>query len=138
MFSISALPILNASLNFTAAVLIGAGYYFIRHKKTQAHKTCMIAALVVSTLFLISYLLYHYNVGSVPFQHRGWIRPVYFFILITHVTLAAIILPMVLRTAYLAFRGSFGKHVRIARWTFPIWMYVSITGVVVYIMLYRI
>ncbi len=138
MFSISDLPALNASLNFAAAVLIGAGYYFVRHGKIQAHKICMIAALTVSTLFLISYLIYHYNVGSVPFQQQGWIRPVYFFILITHVTLAAVILPMVLRTAYLAFRGNFGKHIRIARWTFPLWMYVSITGVVVYLMLYRI
>jgi putative membrane protein len=138
MISVSDLPALNASLNFTAAVLIGIGVYCIHRGKTQAHKVCMIAALAVSTLFLTSYLIYHYHVRSVPFRQQGWIRPVYFFILITHVTLAAVILPMVLRTAYLAFGGRFGQHVRIARWTYPLWMYVSITGVVVYVMLYRI
>ena len=138
MIAVSDLPALNAGLNFTAALLIGAGYYFVRRREIQAHKTCMIGALVVSTLFLTSYLIYHYNVGSVAFRQQGWIRPVYFFILTTHVVLAATILPLVLRTAQLAFRGRFEKHVRIARWTFPIWMYVSITGVVVYLMLYRL
>jgi uncharacterized membrane protein YozB (DUF420 family) len=136
--AISDLPALNASLNFCAAVLICAGYYFIRNGKTQAHKACMIAALGVSTAFLTSYLIYHYNTGSTPFRQQGWIRPAYFFILITHVTLAAVILPMVIRTAYLALRGRLGKHVRIARWTFPIWVYVSVTGVIVYVMLYRL
>ena len=136
MVSISDLPTLNAGLNLTSAVLIGAGYYFIRRRKIQAHKACMVAALGVSTLFLISYLMYHYNAGSVPFQQHGWMRFVYFLILITHVVLAVVILPLVLRTAFLAFRGRFGPHVRIARWTFPIWMYVSVTGVIVYVMLY--
>ena len=138
LIPVSGLPALNAGLNFTAAILIGAGYYFIRRGRKRAHKTCMISALAVSSLFLVSYLIYHYNVGSVPFRGQGWIRPVYFFILITHVTLAAVILPMVLRTAYLAFHGRFEKHVRIARWTFPLWMYVSVTGVIVYVMLYRL
>ena len=138
MVSITDLPALNASLNFCSALLIGAGYYFVRHGKVQAHKLCMIAALGVSTLFLTSYLIYHYNAGSVRFQHPGWIRYVYFGILITHVTLAAVILPMVLRTAYLALRGRFANHIRIARWSFPLWMYVSVTGVVVYLMLYRL
>ena len=98
----------------------------------------MIGALITSTIFLTSYLIYHYNVGNVLFMKQGWIRPLYFFILITHVTLAIVILPLVLRTAYLAFRGRFDKHVRIARWTFPLWMYVSITGVIVYLMLYQL
>ena len=134
---ISDLSTLNAVLNFTAAILIGAGLYFIKRKDIQSHKRCMISALVVSALFLASYLTYHANVGSVPFQKQGWIRPVYFFILITHVVLAAVVLPMVLRTAFLGFQNRFIQHVRIAKWTFPIWMYVSITGVVVYLLLYE-
>src|SRR2546423_15688880 len=119
MLSITDLPALNATLNLLSAILLGTGYYFIRRKNIRAHKTCMIAALVTSTVFLTSYLIYHYNVGNVLFTKQGWIRPVYFFILITHVTLAVVILPLVLRTAYLAFRSRFNKHFRIARWTFP-------------------
>jgi len=138
MFSITDLPALNASLNLLSAILLATGYYFIRNKNIRAHKACMTAALVTSTVFLTSYLIYHYHVGSVPFTKQGWIRPVYFFILITHVTLAAVILPLVLRTAWLAFRSQFNKHVRIARWTFPLWMYVSVTGVIVYLMLYQL
>ena len=138
MISIADLPALNATLNLISAILLGTGYVFIRRKNIRAHKACMIAALVTSTVFLISYLIYHYNVGSVRFTKQGWVRPVYFFILITHVTLAAVILPLVLRTAYLAFRSRFKQHVRIARWTFPLWMYVSVTGVIVYLMLYRL
>jgi putative membrane protein len=137
MLSITDLPALNAALNLISAILLATGYFFIRSKNIRAHKACMIAALVTSTVFLTSYLIYHYNVGNVLFTKQGWIRPVYFFILITHVTLAVVILPMVLRTAYLAFRSRFNKHVRIARWTFPLWMYVSVTGVIVYLMLYR-
>jgi uncharacterized membrane protein YozB (DUF420 family) len=124
-------------LNFTAAILIGTGFYFIKQKNIRAHKVCMIAALGVSALFLTSYLIYHYHVGSVRFTKQGWIRGVYFPLLISHTVLAATVLPMVLRTAFLAFKGRFPNHVRIARWTFPIWMYVSITGVVVYLMLYH-
>lgn len=135
--SVSDLPTLNAILNFTAAVLIGAGFYFIKRKNIQSHKRCMVAALVVSAMFLTSYVIYHANVGSVPFRRQGWIRPVYFLILITHVVLAVAVLPMVLRTAFLGLRSRFPQHVRIAKWTFPIWMYVSITGVVVYLMLYE-
>jgi uncharacterized membrane protein YozB (DUF420 family) len=97
----------------------------------------MIAALFVSVAFLASYLIYHYEVGSVPFAGQGWIRPVYFFILITHIILAIVILPMVLRTAYLGIRARYDKHVPIARWTFPLWLYVSVTGVMVYLMLYQ-
>jgi putative membrane protein len=137
MIAITDLATVNAGLNATAAVLIGTGFYFIKQKNIQAHKVCMIAAMVVSALFLTSYLIYHYNVGSVRFTKQGWARDVYFPLLITHTTLAAVVLPMVLRTLFLALKGRFGKHVRIARWTFPVWMYVSVTGVIVYLMLYR-
>ena len=138
MLSVSDLPTLNAVLNFTSAVLLGAGFYFIKQRRVEAHKRCMIAALVVSTAFLTSYVIYHYNAGSVPFTGQGWIRPVYFFILITHVVLAIVIVPMVLRTAFLGFSARFDKHVPIARKTFPLWMYVSVTGVIVYLMLYQL
>ena len=137
MLSISDLPTLNAVLNFTSAVLLAAGFYFIKQRRVEAHKRCMVAALVVSAAFLTSYVIYHYNVGSVPFTGQGWIRPVYFFILITHVILAIVIVPMVLRTAFLGFAARFDKHVPIARKTFPLWMYVSVTGVIVYLMLYQ-
>jgi len=137
MIGIADLATVNAGLNATAALFIGAGFYFIKQKNIQAHKACMIAAMVVSSLFLTSYLIYHYNVGSVRFTKQGWIRSVYFPLLITHTVLAAVALPMVLRTAFLAARGRFAKHVRIARWTFPVWMYVSVTGVIVYVLLYR-
>ena len=137
MIGITDLATVNAGLNATAAVLIGTGFYFIKQKNVQAHKACMVAAMVVSALFLTSYLVYHYNVGSVRFTKQGWIRNVYFPLLLTHTVLAAVVLPMVLRTAFLAVKGRFRNHVRIARWTFPIWMYVSVTGVIVYWMLYR-
>jgi putative membrane protein len=137
MIGVTDLATVNAGLNATAAVLIGTGFYFIKQKNIEAHKACMIAAMVVSALFLTSYLVYHYNVGSVRFTKQGWIRSIYFPLLLTHTVLAAVVLPMVLRTGFLAFKGRFGKHVKIARWTFPVWMYVSVTGVIVYIMLYR-
>lgn len=137
MLTVSDLPTLNAVLNFTAAVLLGSGFYFIKQRRIQAHKRCMTAAMAVSLAFLTSYVIYHYHAGSVPFTGQGWIRPVYFFILITHVILAIVIVPMVLRTAYFAYGARFDKHVRIARKTFPLWMYVSVTGVVVYLMLYQ-
>ena len=134
---ISDLATVNAALNATSAILIGSGFYFIKQKNIAAHKACMIAALAVSTLFLASYLFYHYNVGSVRFMKQGWIRDVYFPLLISHTILAAVVLPLVLRTAFLAFKGLFPSHVRIAKWAFPTWMYVSVTGVVVYLMLYH-
>lgn len=138
MIAITDLPAVNAALNFTAAVLIGTGFYFIKQKNIRAHKVCMVAALAVSALFLTSYLVYHYNVGSVRFTKQGWLRTIYFPLLISHTALAAIVLPLVLRTAFLAFKGRFVNHVRIARWTFPTWAYVSITGVLVYLMLYKL
>ena len=137
MLSVSDLPTLNAILNFTAAVLLALGFFFIKQRRIQAHKRCMTAAMLVSVAFLTSYVIYHYHAGSVPFTGQGWIRPVYFFILITHVILAIVIVPMVLRTAFFAYTSRFDKHVPIAQKTFPLWMYVSVTGVVVYLMLYR-
>ena len=137
MISLTDLPILNATLNTASAILVGSGFYFIKRKNIRAHKACMVSALAVSGAFLTSYLIYHYNVGSVRFTRQGWIRNVYFPLLLTHTVLAAVILPMVLRTAYLAFANRIAKHRAIAKWTFPIWMYVSVTGVVVYLMLYQ-
>jgi putative membrane protein len=136
--SVSDLPTLNAILNLTSAILIGTGGYFIYKRRIEAHKKCMIAALFVSMAFLTSYLIYHYYAGSVPYTGQGWMRPVYFVILITHIILAIAIVPMVLRTVFLGLRSRFDSHVAIARWTFPIWMYVSVTGVIVYVMLYRL
>jgi putative membrane protein len=136
--SVSDLPTLNAILNFTSAVLLGAGGYFIYKRRIEAHKKCMLAAVFVSMAFLTSYVIYHYYAGSVSFQGQGWLRPVYFFILVTHIILAVAIVPMVLRTVFLGLKSRFDSHVAIARWTFPIWMYVSVTGVVVYLMLYHL
>jgi len=134
---VTSLPGVNASLNLTSAVLLSLGFFFIRRKNIPAHLACMVAALTVSVLFLTSYLVYHYHVGSVQFTRQGWVRPVYFAVLLTHTTFAVAVVPLALRTLYLASKGRFDRHVRIARWTFPIWLYVSITGVVVYLMLYQ-
>ncbi len=132
------LPTLNAALNTLSAVFLCAGYFFIRSHNRDAHQRCMMAAIACSTLFLVSYLTYHFQVGSVGFKGQGWIRPVYFAILITHTILAAAVVPLVLVTFIRALRERFDAHRRIARWTFPIWLYVSITGVVIYLMLYGI
>jgi uncharacterized membrane protein YozB (DUF420 family) len=136
--TITDLPALNATLNATSAVLLVIGYALIRRRRIRAHRAVMLAALGVSTLFLISYLVYHANVGSRPFPGRGTIRGVYFFILITHVILAALIVPMALVTLSRALREQFDRHASLARWTLPLWLYVSLTGVIVYVMLYRI
>jgi len=138
LLPLSDLPAVNATLNSASALLLAAGYFFIRRGKIAAHRRCMVAALTTSALFLTSYLIYHYNVGSVPFPGRGWIRGVYFSILITHTILAAVIVPLVLVTLTRALREDFVRHRRIARWTLPLWFYVSVTGVVVYVMLYRL
>ncbi len=135
MFSHAAL---NATLNGTSAILLALGYNAIRNGKIALHKKFMLSAFAVSTAFLISYLLYHYRVGSVPFQGQGWIRPVYFAILISHIILAAVIVPMILVTLRRAWLEKFDKHRLIARYTLPLWMYVSVTGVIVYLMLYQI
>lgn len=137
------LPSINASLNGIAAILLALGYVAIRRKNVERHKRFMISAVVVSVLFLICYLTYHTlkqratGMGHTPFQGTGLIRPIYFTLLISHVILATVNLPMILITLYRAFKGQFEQHRRIARWTLPIWMYVSVTGVIVYLMLYH-
>jgi putative membrane protein len=135
---VSALPALNAVLNGTSAVLLATGYVFIRRRQVTAHLTCMLTAFGVSTLFLISYVIYHYYAGSRPFTGPGWIRPVYFALLISHILLAAAIVPLALTTIYRGLTLKLARHVRIARWTLPIWLYVSLTGVLVYWMLYHL
>jgi len=132
------LPALNATLNGLSAALLVSGYLFIRRGDRLMHKRCMIAALTASALFLTSYVIYHLNTGSRPFPGQGPIRLVYFTILITHVILAAAIVPLALVTATRGLRSQFDRHVRIARWTLPIWLYVSVTGVVIYLMLYQL
>ncbi len=135
---VSTLPVLNALLNATSALLLLAGYLFIRQRKVTAHKTCMLTAFGVSSLFLVSYVIYHYHAGSKPFAGQGWIRGVYYPLLISHLVLAALIVPFALTTIYRAWRGQFSRHRRIARWTLPMWLYVSVTGVIVYWMLYHL
>jgi len=130
------LPALNAALNATAGVFISIGYLFVRRGHRTAHKRCMLAALTASTLFLVSYVVYHASAGSRPYQGEGASRIVYFKLLITHVILAAAIVPLALVTANRGLRNRLAAHVRIARWTLPIWLYVSVTGVVIYLMLY--
>ena len=132
------LPALNATLNAISTMLLLTGYVFIRRGERQKHKACMIAALVTSALFLTSYVIYHAQVGSVPFKGTGWIRTVYFAVLIPHVILAAAIVPPILITASRGLSAKYDKHRRIARWTLPVWLYVSITGVIVYLMLYQL
>lgn len=135
---LSSLPTLNAMLNSISGLLLVTGYLMIRRRRIAAHRACMLGAFATSTLFLISYVIYHANVGSVGFTGRGAIRVVYFTILISHIVLAALILPLALVTLIQALREKFDRHARIARWTLPIWLYVSVTGVVVYLMLYRL
>ena len=135
---IADLPALNASLNALASVFLVTGYILIRRGHRDAHKRCMLMALTTSALFLTSYVIYHANAGSVPFPGAGLIRGVYFAVLIPHVILAATILPLALLTTARGLRGDFRRHVRIARWTLPLWLYVSVTGVIVYLMLYQL
>ena len=135
---IADLPALNASLNGLASMFLIVGYALIRSGRRDAHRLCMLTALGTSALFLISYVVYHANAGSVRFQGTGAIRVVYFAVLIPHVILAATILPLALVTTARGLRGDYGRHVRIARWTLPVWLYVSVTGVIVYAMLYHL
>ncbi len=136
------LPAVNASLNGLSAVLLSAGYYFIRQKKQRAHRNCMVAAFVSSILFLCCYVTYHTYVGYV--LHRGptvfkdpaWFRPIYLTILVTHTVLAVVIVPLVLMTLSRAVKARFDTHKKLARWTWPLWMYVSVTGVLIYYLLY--
>ena len=136
--ALSDLPALNATLNGLSAVFLVSGYVFIRRGDRLMHKRCMIGALTLSALFLTSYVIYHLNMGSRPFQGQGPVRLIYFTILITHVILAASIVPLALVTATRGLRSQFNRHVRIARWTLPLWLYVSVTGVVIYLMLYQL
>ena len=137
LISVSQLPAVNAALNSLSAILLVGGYLFIKSRNIKAHKACMLSAFASSMLFLVSYLVYHYQVGSVPFKGQGGIRLVYFTILLTHTILATTVVPLALVTLFRAFKERFDAHRRIARWTFPIWLYVSVTGVIVYWMLYR-
>jgi putative membrane protein len=135
MFSHAAL---NASLNGISAVLLASGYLAIRRGKREVHKRFMVSAFVVSCAFLVSYLVYHYRVGHVPFGGQGWIRPVYFTLLISHTILAVVIVPLILVTLRRGWMERFDKHRAIARWTLPLWFYVSVTGVIVYLLLYQV
>ena len=137
MLEVTDLPEVNATLNAIAALLLSIGYIYIRRGQTQEHRLCMLAAFATSALFLASYLVYHFNVGSVAFTGQGTVRTVYFTILISHIILAIAILPMAIVTLLRALRGQFESHRRLAKWTLPLWLYVSVTGVVVYWMLYQ-
>ncbi len=132
------MPPFQAILNATAALLLGAGYYFIRNRRREAHRNCMIATLTVSAVFLASYLAYHTMVGYMPFAGQGWIRPVYFTLLASHIILAAVIVPLVLATVWFAATGNFDWHPRIARWTLPIWLYSSVSGMLVYLLAFHV
>jgi len=131
------LPHLNAALNATSAVCLVGGFLCIRRRAIQAHRACMIAAVTVSCLFLVSYVVYHAQVGSVKFQGTGTVRPFYFALLLSHTILAVVIVPLVAITLRRAIRRDFIRHARIARWTLPLWFYVSVTGVLVYWLLYH-
>ena len=131
------LPAVNATLNAASGVLLLIAYLLIRARRIEQHRKVMIAAFATSSLFLVCYLVYHAQVGSVPFTRQGFVRPLYFGILITHVTLAALVLPLAIVTLSRGLKRRYAQHRRIARWTFPIWMYVSVTGVLVYVLLYQ-
>ena len=133
------LPAVNACLNGSSAILLSFGYYHIKRRNPIAHRNCMIAALSTSTLFLVSYLTYHFAVHRLTtFRNPQWFRPIYLILLLTHTVLAATIVPMILITTSRALRAQFDRHKRIARWTWPLWMYVSVTGVIIYLLLYQI
>ncbi len=136
--NISDLPALNAGLNALSGSLLGVGYAMIRRGRVRAHKAFMLAAVGVSTLFLASYVVYHYHAGSTRFPGTGWVRTLYLLILVTHAVLAAAVVPLAAVTLVRAWREDFGAHRRIARWTLPIWFYVSVTGVIIYVMLYQL
>lgn len=137
MVSIHDLPAVNATLNAISGILLLVGFSRIKAGRRESHRKWMIAAFVSSSLFLISYTIYHSQVGSVPFTRQGFVRPVYFTILATHIVLAAVVLPLSLVTLFRGLTGRYVQHRRIARWTFPIWLYVSVTGVLVYVLLYQ-
>jgi len=132
------LPTLNALLNSTSAIILILGHRFMKKGNKQAHKQCMLATFTVSILFLISYLTYHAYHGTTTFAGKGWIRPIYFTILTSHTILAAVIVPLAIITLRHGLKDQIAKHVPLARWTYPIWLYVSVTGVVIYLMLYHL
>ncbi len=135
---INSLPHFHVSLNASVAVILCLGYYFIKKGNPEAHRNCMISAMTISVVFMISYLTYHAKAGYVPFEGQGLIRPFYFTLLASHVILAATFVPMIIITASRAIKGNFEKHSRIARWTLPIWLYVSVTGVIIYFMVFHL
>jgi len=136
--SLSDLPAVNASLNGLSAVFLTAGFYFIRRKNVAAHHKCMLSAVACSVVFLICYLTYHAQVGTTRFLNPAWFRPIYITLLTTHTILAAAIVPLIIITLIRALRERFDKHKKLARWTWPMWMYVSVTGVIIYLLLYQI
>ena len=131
------LPAVNAALNATSGVLLLIGYALIRARRIEQHRRCMLAAFATSSLFLMCYVIYHAQVGSVRFTRQGIVRPIYFTILITHVSLAAVVLPLAIVTLSRGLKARYARHRAIARWTLPIWLYVSVTGVLVYVLLYQ-
>ena len=131
------LPAVNATLNALSGVLLLIGYALIRTRRIELHRRCMLAAFATSAVFLVCYIVYHAQVGSVRFTRQGFVRPVYFTILVTHVILAAAVVPLAVVTLSRGLQARFPQHVRVARWTFPIWLYVSVTGVLVYVLLYQ-
>jgi len=132
------LPAVNASLNGLSAILLSFGYVFMKQKKIALHRNCMIAAFTTSVIFLICYLTYHFNVGRTVFKDPAWFRPIYIILLISHTILAVVIVPMILMTLNRGLKNRIELHKKIARWTWPLWMYVSVTGVIVYLILYQI
>jgi uncharacterized membrane protein YozB (DUF420 family) len=136
--SFSDLPAVNATLNGLSAVFLTTGYIFIRRKNKTAHRNCMITAVILSVLFLTCYLTYHFKAGRTVFKDPDWFRPIYLTLLLTHTVLAVTIVPMIIITVTRALRERFDKHRKIARWTWPLWMYVSVTGVIIYLLLYQI
>ena len=142
--SFTDLPAVNASLNGLSAVLLSLGYWFIRRKNKPAHRACMLAAFLTSTFFLVcyityhAYLAYHLHRGPTRFVEPDWFRPIYLAVLLTHTALATVIVPLAIITLLLALQQRFERHRKIARWTWPLWMYVSVTGVLIYLFLYQI
>ena len=138
MIPLASLPALNAVLNGTSAILLAVGFVAIRRRHVRLHRACMLAAFATSVVFLASYVTYHLHAGATRFTGAGWVRPVYFGILATHTVLAALIPPLAIVTLTLALRARFARHARLARWTLPTWFYVSVTGVVIYVLLYHV
>jgi putative membrane protein len=134
--NLSYLPTVNATLNLVSAIFLSLGFYFIKKRRIPVHKRFMLSAAIASALFLVSYIIYHYNVGSVPYPHFDWTRPIYFAVLIPHIIFAVIMTPFILILLYFALSGQFEKHKSLAVWVWPVWIFVSISGIIVYLMLY--